>query len=194
MIMNDSEQLKTDASNSPQGEAHPKSNRKYYKKDISPKHEAFIAHMARTGNQSESARLAGYKSPSLTGHRLMQNPKIAQAVSTAQYGLMKRIESDHIEKARRLRRKDNWQAEIVLQMEQAQKEETKARLLEMLGKSEAHLTAQDQSHQSINIINISHDELVKKAQAIMNKIRALPEPTPQPVDYEVINPQETSNT
>lgn len=166
----------------PHAEGETKSSRKYQKKETNPKHEAFISHMARTGNQSESARLAGYKSPSLTGYRLMKDSKIALAVSTAQQSLMKRIESDHIEKARRLRRKDNWQAEIVLQMEQAQKEETKARLLEMLGKSEAHLSAQDQTAQSINILNISHEELIKKAQAIMGKIRALPIPEPLVID------------
>lgn len=176
-----------------QGEAPTKSNRKYSKKEINPKHSAFIEHMARTGNQSESARLAGYKSPSLTGFRLMKQPKISLAVQQAQQGLLKRIESDHIEKARRLRRKDNWQAEIVLQMEQAQKEETKARLLEMLGKSESHLTAQDQTAQSINIVNISHEDLVRKARAIMGKIRALP--APETVEYDgtsIIN-SEASN-
>lgn len=192
--MIDPEPLKIDSPKSAQGEAPIKSNRKYSKKEINPKHEAFINHMARTGNQSESARLAGYKSPSLTGFRLMKQPKIAQAVATAQQSLIKRIESDHIEKARKLRKKDAWQAEIVLQMESAQKEETKARLLEMLGKSEAHLTAQDQSNQSINIINVSHEELVKKAQAIMSKIRALP--SPETVEYDgssIIN-SESSNS
>ena len=175
-------------------EGQTKSTRKYSKKESNPKHEAFISHMSRTGNQSESARLAGYKSPSLTGYRLMKDPKIAQAVATAQQSLMLRIESDHIEKARRLRRKDNWQAEIVLQMEQAQKEETKARLLEMLGKSESHLTAQDQTAQSINILNISHDDLIKKAQAIMTKIRALPSPETVQYDGTAIINSNHSNT
>lgn len=47
---------------------------------LTERQRRFVENFAKTGNASEAARLAGYKSPGVEGHRLLKNAKIACAI------------------------------------------------------------------------------------------------------------------
>jgi phage terminase small subunit len=94
--------------------------------ELTPKQQKFVE--AYAGNATEAARIAGYKSPEVEGHRLLRNAKIDRAIKDREK------EPRKLRIATREERQKFW-TDVMLDAEQRMNDRLKA--AELLGKSNA---------------------------------------------------------
>lgn len=117
--------------------------------ELTERQQAFIDHMARVGNASEAARLSGYsvKTAAQIGSRLLRDSNIQRAIDAKKHDLMRRIEGDHIEKARKLTKKEVYRGETLRNFEAIpdEKSSTKQRYWDQIGRMEGHYGESEQA-------------------------------------------------
>lgn len=131
--------------------------------------EKFCLEYARSGNATQSASIAGYKCPAQAGLRLSRRKEVIDRINEIKEQSVAKYADDSLVIAKSLTKKENWQSKLVSRLDDAANLPDFCRLMELFAKSAGHLSS-DNNPQTLNILNISSDGFMQKAQAILAKL------------------------
>lgn len=151
--------------------------------------DKFCLEYARTGNATQSAAVAGYSCPAQAGLRLTKRKHIQERINQIRNASVAKYADDSLVIAKSLNKKENWQSKLVSRLDDAANLPDFCRLMELFAKSAGHLSS-DNNQQTLNILNISSDGFMQKAQAILAKLSSASSTTSDNIvdaEYEVID-------
>lgn len=160
--------LTLDATDSPKVSQKPP-------KPLKSRYQLFVNEYIVTKNAAEACRRSGYttKTPNITGYKLLQNPKVRQAIDAIEAEELAKVE-EKTREVQKLRTKDGFIDTAWKEYENPDNPApVKLRALEIAGKSLGHLD--NNAPQIVNqTLIINNVELAKlNATEAWDKLRAL---------------------